>query len=128
MPARVQDVMTIEVVVAQPTTPVKQVARLLADHRLSALPVVVDGRSRVLGVVSEADLLGHELLVDPARMEVEVRDGVVSLTGRVERRSLIPIVVRLAGATEGVVRVQDWLTFDLDDTRLPPSASNRQRI
>ena len=57
MPTRVQDVMTIEVVVAQPTTPVKQVARLLADHRLSALPVV-DGRGRVLGVVSEADLLG----------------------------------------------------------------------
>ena len=57
MPARVQDVMTIEVVVAQPTTPVKQVARLLADHRLSALPVV-DGQGRVLGVVSEADLLG----------------------------------------------------------------------
>jgi CBS domain-containing protein len=211
MPARVQDVMTIEVVVAQPTTPVMQVARLLADHRLSALPVV-DGRGRVLGVVSEADLLGdgrplaggqpaataravmtspavtvdaqatvteaarrmqaagmkrlpvvagsgrlvgivslgdllrpltrpdeeirwaiqkllgHELLVDPARVEVEVRDGVVSLTGQVERRSLIPIVVRLAGATEGVVRVQDWLTFDLDDTRLHPSASNRQRI
>jgi hypothetical protein len=37
-------------------------------------------------------------------------------------------VVRLAGATEGVVRVQDWLAFDLDDTRLQPSASNRQRI
>jgi CBS-domain-containing membrane protein len=58
MPARVQDVTTIEVVVAQPTTPVKQVARLLADHRLSALPVV-DGQGRVLGVVCEADLLGH---------------------------------------------------------------------
>jgi CBS domain-containing protein len=57
MPARVQDVMTIEVVVAQPTTPVNQVARLLADHRLSALPVV-DRRDRVLGVVSKADLLG----------------------------------------------------------------------
>jgi hypothetical protein len=35
MPARVQEVMTIEVVVAQPTTPVKQVARLLADRRLA---------------------------------------------------------------------------------------------
>jgi hypothetical protein len=34
-------------------------------------------------------------------VEVEVRDGVVSLTGQVERRSLIPIVVRLAGANEG---------------------------
>jgi CBS domain-containing protein len=168
MPSRVQDVMTIEVVVAQPTMPVKQVARLLADHRLSALPVV-DGRGRVLGVVFEADLLGDgrplaggqpaatagvvmtspavtvdtqatvteaarrmqaegvkrlpgvagsgrlvgivscadllrpltrpdeeicwaiedllgsELLVDPARVEVEVHDGVVILTGQVDR-------------------------------------------
>jgi CBS domain-containing protein len=49
--------MTIEVVVAQPTTPVQQVARLLADHCVSALPVV-DGRGRVLGVVPEVDLLG----------------------------------------------------------------------
>ncbi|HEV2927182.1 MAG TPA: CBS domain-containing protein, partial [Propionibacteriaceae bacterium] len=57
MPTRVQDVMTIEVVVTHPTTPVKQVADLLAGHGLSALPVI-DGQGRVLGVVSEADLLG----------------------------------------------------------------------
>jgi hypothetical protein len=61
-------------------------------------------------------------------VEVEVRDGVVNLTGQVERRSLIPIVVRLTGATEGVVRVQDWLSFGLDDTRLQPSTTNRQHI
>jgi CBS domain-containing protein len=58
MPTQVKDVMTMGVVVAHPTTPVKQVAGLLADHGLSALPVV-DGRGRVLGVVSEADLLGN---------------------------------------------------------------------
>jgi osmotically-inducible protein OsmY len=68
------------------------------------------------------------LLVDPAWVEVEVRDGIVTLTGQVERRSLIPIMVRLAGATEGVVRVRDWLTFALDDTGLQPSTSNRPRI
>ena len=70
----------------------------------------------------------HDLLVNPARVEVEVRDGIVTLTGQVERRSLIRIMVRLAGATEGTVRVQDWLTFELDDTGLQPSSSNRQRI
>ena len=59
MPTQVQDVMTTKVVVADPTTPVKQVAGLLADHGLSALPVV-DGRGRVLGVVSGADLLGKQ--------------------------------------------------------------------
>lgn len=57
MPTRVQDVMTTEVVIAYPTTPVKQVAGLLNQHRLSALPVT-DGQGRVLSVVSEADLLG----------------------------------------------------------------------
>ena len=47
------------------------------------------------------ELLGHDLLVNPARVEVEVRDGIVTLTGQVERRNLIPIMVRLVGETEG---------------------------
>jgi hypothetical protein len=107
---------------------------------------VVAGSGRLVGIVRRADLLWpltrpdeeirwaienlleHELLVDPGRVEVGVRDGVVTLTGQIERRSLIPIVVRLAGATEGVVRVRDRLTFDLDDTGLHPSTTNRQRI
>jgi osmotically-inducible protein OsmY len=29
------------------------------------------------------EMPGHELLVDPARVEVEVRDGIVTLTGQV---------------------------------------------
>jgi CBS domain-containing protein len=210
MPTRVQDVMTIEVVVAHPTTPVKQVADLLAGHGLSALPVI-DGQGRVLGVVSETDLSGdsqrpaggpvattagevmaspavtvspHATLTEAARrmqadglkrlpvvaasgrlvgivsradllrplvrpdehisrdveellerkllvaagVEVEVRDGIVTLTGQLERRSLIPILVGLADGIEGVVRVKDWLTFDYDDTGVQPSSSNRQQI
>lgn len=50
MPTRVQDVMTTEVVIAYPTTPVKQVAGLLNQHRLSALPVT-DGQGRVLSAL-----------------------------------------------------------------------------
>jgi CBS domain-containing protein len=210
MPTRVQDVMTIEVVVAHPTTRVKQVADLLAGHGLSALPVI-DGQGRVLGVVSETDLLGdsqrpaggpvattageamtspavtvspHATLTEAARrmqadglkrlpvvagsgrligivsradllrplvrpdehisrdveellerkllvaagVEVEVRDGIVTLTGQLERRSLISILVGLADGIEGVVRVEDWLTFAYDDTDVQPSSSNRQQI
>jgi CBS domain-containing protein len=210
MPTRVQDVMTIEVVVAHPTTPVKQVADLLAGHGLSALPVI-DGQGRVLGVVSETDLFGdsqrpaggqvattagevmtspavtvspHATLTEAARrmqadglkrlpvvagsgrligivsradllrplvrpdehisrdveellerkllvaagVEVEVRDGIVTLTGQLERRSLISILVGLADGIEGVVRVEDWLTFAYDDTGVQPSSSNRQQI
>jgi CBS domain-containing protein len=53
---RVQDVMTRDVACAHEDTPYKELARLLASRRVSAVPVV-DNRGRVLGVVSEADLL-----------------------------------------------------------------------
>jgi CBS domain-containing protein len=53
---RVKDLMTINVVSVPPETPLKEVGELLADRRISGLPVV-DGQGRVLGVVSEADIL-----------------------------------------------------------------------
>ena len=37
-------------------TPAREIARLMSEHRVSAMPVVA-GQGRVLGVVSEADLL-----------------------------------------------------------------------
>ena len=45
--------MTINVVSVPPETPLKEVGELLADRRISGMPVV-DGQGRVLGVVSEA--------------------------------------------------------------------------
>lgn len=56
---RVSDVMTREVVTADRNMPYKQVVQLLADHGLSAVPVV-SGGDRVLGVISEADVLRKE--------------------------------------------------------------------
>jgi CBS domain-containing protein len=52
----VRDVMTTDVVTVDRITPYKEVAGLLADHRISAVPVLVMGR-QVAGVVSEDDLL-----------------------------------------------------------------------
>jgi CBS domain-containing protein len=57
--------MTTEVVTAGPATPFKQLVRLLGEHRISALPVVEDGR--LLGIVSEADLALKEELPPLAR-------------------------------------------------------------
>lgn len=54
-PRKVRDVMRRRVVTATVDTPVGQLARLLAVHRVSAVPIV-DADRRVLGVVSEADL------------------------------------------------------------------------
>jgi CBS domain-containing protein len=53
---RVGDVMTTSVVTVDRITPYKEIARLLAEHRISGMPVLKMGRE-VVGVVTEADLL-----------------------------------------------------------------------
>ena len=64
MNATVKDVMTTEVVAVRRETTFKEMAAVLRRYRVSALPVV-DDAGRVLGVVSEADLLAKEALADP---------------------------------------------------------------
>ena len=56
---RVRDVMTTSVVTVDRITTFKEIASLLAEHKVSALPVLMMGR-RVAGVVSEADLVRIE--------------------------------------------------------------------
>jgi CBS domain-containing protein len=56
---RVSDVMTTSVVTVDRITPYQEIDRLLAEHRISGVPVLKMGRE-VVGVVSEADLLAAE--------------------------------------------------------------------
>ena len=53
---RVQDVMTRSVISVGPDAPLRDVARLLDEHRISGV-LVVDDHGALLGVVSEADFL-----------------------------------------------------------------------
>jgi CBS domain-containing protein len=64
MHSLVKDLMTTPVVTVEPTTPFKEIVARLAEHRVSAVPVV-DHDNRVLGVVSEADLLLKEEFPEP---------------------------------------------------------------
>ena len=52
----VADVMSAPVITVSPATPYKQMVRLLDEHAISALPVLDEG-GRLVGIVSEADLL-----------------------------------------------------------------------
>ncbi|WP_031077903.1 CBS domain-containing protein [Streptomyces sp. NRRL S-118] len=63
----VADLMTPEAVTVQRGTPFKEIARLLDEYGITAVPVVeADGRP--VGVVSEADLL-HSRLYSPTTAE-----------------------------------------------------------
>jgi CBS domain-containing protein len=86
----VEDVMTRQVITAAPADPVARAAELMLSHRHTALPVV-DGAQRVVGIVSEADILA----APPA-----TRPGTATV-GRVMTGT--PITVP-AGATVGQAR------------------------
>jgi CBS domain-containing protein len=70
----VQDVMTSAVVTVDPLTPYKEIACLLAEHRVSSLPVLADNW-QVIGVISETELLA-------ARDNVARRGRAVTRLGR----------------------------------------------
>jgi len=132
------DVMTVPVVTVHRDTSVVQAARAMDEGHLKRLPVV-DDTGRLVGMVTRRDLLRvflrpdeqirreivEEVLdnlagVAPAQLRIEVADGVVTMLGTVERRSLVPIVRRRIEHVDGVVDVVNHLGYAVDDTHLPP--------
>ncbi len=55
---KVRDVMTRDVVSVSPDTPLEDVAQIMADRKVSGVPVV-DHAGKVVGVISEKDFLVH---------------------------------------------------------------------
>jgi CBS domain-containing protein len=121
-----------------PDASLREAAALMVDRRVNRLPVARGGR--LLGIVTRADLvraylrpddellrqineeiIRNTLWVDPATIEVGVREGVVSLSGALDRRSTAEWLASLVRRIEGVVTVESDLRWDLDDReiRLP---------
>jgi len=91
---RVRDVMASPVVTVAPSAALKEVASLLVERRINAVPVV-DAGDRLIGIVSEADLLSLETgQVAAARLMLRHRQRVEQLAravpGVVEVRSRRP--------------------------------------
>ena len=127
------ELMTAPAITIAPDASLAEAARLLHRHQIKRLPVL-DPAGPLVGIVSRADLLKvflrsddqiarevrqdvlrRALWVDPDTIDVEVGDGVVTLTGQLERRSLIPITISLVHGLAGVVDVVDRLGFEFDD-------------
>lgn len=138
-----RDLMAAPAVTIEPDAPVAAAARLMAVTHVGRLPVV-DAAGRLVGIVSRRDLLVALQRSDPVvrdelagpvlrrvlalrapRVRVEAADGVVTLTGRTDRRSVAQLAVGLARAVPGVLDVVDRLSYELDDT---PAAGRRAAV
>jgi CBS domain-containing protein len=132
------DLMTAPAVTVKATATLPVAARLMGERDIKRLPVV-DEEGRIVGIVSRVDLLRvflrpdgeikdevqhgvieRTLWMDPDTIRITVEDGVVSIEGIVEQRSLIPIVVGLIHGVDGVVGVECRLSYEVDDVSVRP--------
>jgi CBS domain-containing protein len=130
-----RDVMTRDVIAIRPNAPPGEAARVMHRHHVKRLPVI-DRGGRITGIVSRGDLLKVFLRADdsireeivgrvlggmpwigPENVHVEVRDGVVRLSGEIEQRSITEILGGLVRGIDGVVGVENHLSYREDDTR-----------
>ncbi len=104
----VADVMSPDVIVARPDSEIADIAESLQAHRIKRLPIVENGK--LVGIVSRGDILGlvldapttalpradesiklalrtrlrSDLGITPQKVQVAVKNGVVTLDGNVE--------------------------------------------
>jgi CBS domain-containing protein len=129
---QVADIMTRNVVTANPDTPIAEIAELLESKRIKRVPIVADGK--LVGIVSRANLIRaltsspkpaeglkatdndirHNIMArlksepwSPAWLNVRVEDGVVELWGATTSQAQKKAAHVAAELTPGVVRVED---------------------
>ncbi|MFF4544629.1 CBS domain-containing protein [Streptomyces sp. NPDC001435] len=119
-----EELMSAPAVTVHADATLAEAARIMAQRKVKRLPVIND-IGMLEGVVSRADLLkvflrSDEELTEEVRQEVverlfplsadhiqvEVSEGVVTLTGWVDGTALVGVAERLARAVEGVVDVR----------------------
>ncbi|MFG1803672.1 CBS domain-containing protein [Micromonospora carbonacea] len=130
------DLMSAPAVTVGPDASCVEAARLMTQRHVKRLPVV-DDLGRLVGIVTRGDLLRVHLRPDgdiradvvgevlrrtlgvrDDVVDVTVHDGVVTLTGQLERRSTVRLALRLSAQVSGVVEVVDALGWAVDDIPL----------
>lgn len=131
------EAMTAPAVTIEPGQRISEAAAIMTARGLNRLPVVEDGC--LVGIVTRADLvrayvrsddelartiredvLLRMLWLDPVLFDVKVEDGMVSISGRVERRSTAEMVEHAVRLVPGVVEVAAEVEWSIDDRHLQP--------
>ncbi|MEU4689956.1 CBS domain-containing protein [Actinoplanes sp. NPDC023714] len=133
------ELMSTPAVTALRGTSIPSAARIMEREQVKHLPVT-DDLGRLVGIVSRADLLRVHLRADDdirtdvdsgvlqalsiaGSVKARVVDGVLTLTGRVDRRSTAERAVAAARQIPGVAAVTDRVAFDYDDNWLEGAVS-----
>lgn len=116
MTKTVADIMTRDTIVVRPDTPLKEAIQILVKHRISGLPVV-DDTGKLVGIISESDLMWQETGVNPPAY-IMILDSVIYLENpaRYERD-----LHKALGQTVGEVMSDQPVTISPDKT-LPEAA------
>jgi CBS domain-containing protein len=129
-----EELMTSPAVVIASDASLVAAASLMHQEGLKRLPVV-DLEGVLVGIISRGDVLRaylrsdedirreitdevfrRSMWLEPHEAIATVERGVVTLTGRTERRSTAEIAAQLVQAVPGVVDIVDELTYRYDDT------------
>ncbi len=105
-----KEVMKKEVVTLREDTHVKEIARLMLEHDISGLPVV-DGQGKVLGVVSELDLMRKQ--IKPNEPSIWTMLWGMDADREKKQRDAIR---KYMGKTAGEVMTSPALTVDVSDS------------
>ncbi|AFZ47869.1 CBS domain containing membrane protein [Cyanobacterium stanieri PCC 7202] len=107
----VADIMTPSPITVNPDTPLKEAITILAEKKLSGLPVV-DKNNKLVGVISETDLMWQETGVEPPPY-IMILDSVIYLQNpnRYEKE-----IHKALGQTVGEVMTNKAITIKSDDS------------
>jgi CBS domain-containing protein len=133
------NVMSAPPVTITPEATLAAAGRLMRRRKVGRL-LVVDGRSRLTGIVTRSDLfkvhdrldavirdevtqriLHRALMVPTGAVQASVDDGVVTLSGRTRRRTTALAAGAMTATVPGVTGVVDQIAYDTDDTAPAPA-------
>jgi len=127
MNTTVKDVMTTRVIWVTKDATFREMAVALREHRVSAFPVVDDDR-KVIGVVSEADMLNKEALVD----EPGVFGGILHRRDQAKARGItagdLMTTAVVAVRPDDTVEHAAKLMYDRRVKRLPVTDENGRLV
>ena len=125
--------MSAPAITIAPWGSVSEAARIMCRRHVNRLPVVKDGL--LVGIITRADLvraftrtdaeierelradvLERAMWIDTGNVEAGVQDGVVALSGRLDKRSDVELLHRLVARVPGVVGIESTVAWKIDDT------------